>query len=471
MCLIPETRTGTGDSCNEAARNPQEINDLRRCNFWHGSRNGMPARPPEVSMPDIVLEPPVRSGRRLPARAAAAVGGTVAIALLVWALRPTSDVPRARLSDLWISTVQEGPLAIVVSAGGTFTPVQQRWITAAEPGTVESVRVQAGDLVSPDTVLAVLVNPALESLRSQAEAAVASAKASRASLHAQLTGQLLTLEAGLASAQLQATTTALKEKAERPLFETHVISALEYTTLQLQAREQARLAQLAAEQLGVFKESMAAQDRAAAAQVASLQAVLEGTRERIGALSVRASLEGVVQDVAVHAGQTLILGSNLARVASQKELKVSLQVPASEASEVAIGQRVTLELASDGPHRLNGRIVRLSPAVDNGTVAADVAPADPLPAEVRPNLVVTGEIHVADIAHTLYVQRPAYSGPRRGMTLYRLTEDGHSALATHVLFGVASDHYIQITSGLKAGDRVIASDTGGFGSAARVRLQ
>jgi HlyD family secretion protein len=404
-------------------------------------------------------------------RVAAGFAGSAAIALLVWALRPASGVPSARLSDLWIATVQEGPLSIVVAAAGTFTPLQQRWITAVEPGTVESVKVQAGDSVEPGTVLVVLVNPALEAAQRQAEAAVASAQAGRATLHAQLTGQLLTLQGALASAQMQATATALKEKAERPLFESHVISALEYATLQLQARETARLAELAAQQLGVFQHSIAAQDRAAAAQVTALQAVADSARERVQALSIRAGLEGVVQDVAVHAGQTLILGSNLARVASQKDLKVTLQVPANEANEVVAGQSVILELASDSQHRLKGRVIRLSPTVVDGTVEADITPQGPLPAEARPNLAVTGEIHVADIAHTLYVQRPAYAGPRQGMTLYRLSADGQSALATHVLFGAASDRYIQITGGLVAGDRVIASDTSSLGSAPRVSLR
>jgi len=173
----------------------------------------------------------------------------------------------------------------------------------------------------------------------------------------------------------------------------------------------------------------------------------------------------------VHAGQTLLLGSNIARVATQKELKVTLQVPANEADETAAGQRVSLEIASDSQHRLAGHIFRLSPAVDNGTVEADVRLDGPLPADVRPNLAVAGEIHVADIAHTVYVQRPAYAGPRSGMTLYRLSTDGRTALATHVLFGAASDHYIQITNGLKAGDRVIASDTAAFSAAPQVRLQ
>jgi RND family efflux transporter MFP subunit len=216
---------------------------------------------------------------------------------------------------------------------------------------------------------------------------------------------------------------------------------------------------------------MTAQDHAAAGQVAALKAVLDSSRERVESLSVRAGLEGVVQDVAVHAGETLILGSNLAKVARLKQLKVTLQVPANEASQVAAGQAVRLELATDSLHQIQGHVIRVSPAVDSGTVTVDVMPEGAAAAEVRPNLTVTGEIQVADIPHAVYVQRPANAGSGSRMTLFRLEKDGHAAVATTVRFGAASDHYIQIMSGLKAKDRVIASDTSGVGGATRLILQ
>lgn len=422
-------------------------------------------------MPDIVIDPELSRRRQVRHRALAGGIAVVVLGLLIWALRPASSVPSAHLADLWIATVQQGPLSIEVSAAGTFTPLQQRWITAAVPGTVETVKVQPGDPVQPDTVLAVLANPALESALVQAQASVASARASRASLHAQLTGQLLSLQASLASAQVQATTTALKERAERSLFATHVVSALEYQSIQLQAQADARLADLTAQQVTAFEHSMAAQDRAAAAQIAALMAVLESHEEGVRALSVRAGIDGVVQDVAVHAGQTLTVGSNLARVARLKALKVTLQVPASEASEVAVGQTVTLQLASDTLHDMSGQIIRLSPAVDNGTVEVDVMPQGSLPADVRPNLAVTAAIHVATIAGAVYVQRPAYAGPSSRTTLYRLVDGGRAAVATSVRFGAASDRYIQILGGLRAGDRVIASDTSAFSGARVVSLR
>jgi HlyD family secretion protein len=100
-----------------------------------------------------------------------------------------------------------------------------------------------------------------------AAANVASAEAERASLHAQLTSQMLTLQGQLAADEAQAQTAAVKEHAEGSLVDDHIVSVLEHSATRLRASEYARLAQLDQQRIAAFRESMAAQDRAAAAKV------------------------------------------------------------------------------------------------------------------------------------------------------------------------------------------------------------
>lgn len=422
-------------------------------------------------MPDIAIDPLVLRQRRMKRRALVALPAAALVALVVWALARPAAGPAVQRSDLWISTVERGPLPIVVSAAGAFKPIEQRWITAASPGVVQEVRVLPGDRVEPGTLLAVLSNPAVVSELAQAKANVASARAERASLHAQLTSELLTLQGQLATDEAQAQTAAARERAEGSLIDAHIVSMLEYSATRLQAREYARLAQLDQQRIAAFKVSMAAQDQAAVAKVAALRAVLDNDRQSVQALSVVAGMQGVVQDVAVHTGQTLSLGGGIARVASVKELKATLQVPGSEAGEVAIGQPVTLELATNTAQSLRGRVTRVSPAVSNGSVDVDVMPEGSLPADVRPNLAVTGNIHIADIRQATYIQRPAYAGPDSSMTLYRLADHDRAAMPVHVRFGAASDQYIQVAGGLAPGDRVIVSDTSGFAGDRRITVR
>ncbi len=422
-------------------------------------------------MPDIAIDPAVTRRKRRKRVAAAGIAAAALIALVVWGLSRTGAGPSVRRSDIWIATVKQGSLPIVVSAAGVFRPIKERWITAATPGVVEEVKVQPGDEVQPGTVLAVLANPAVESALAQATAKLASAEAQRASLQAQLTSHLLTLQGNLAAEQATAETMSVKERAEGPLVRRHIISTLEYSAIRVQAVEYAQLAQLAKKRIAVFRQSIAAQTRAATAQVTALRAVLENTRQQLAALSVTAGIEGVVQNVAMHAGQTLEVGGGIARVASLKSLKATLQVPASEAEEVVSGQPVTLELATDVTQDVQARVTRVSPTVTNGSVEVDAMPTEKLPTDVRPNLAVTGNIHIADLAQAIYVQRPAYASPDSIMTLFRLVDGGRAAVPVRVRFGAASDQYIQIVSGLSPGTRVIVSDASGFAGDRRIDLR
>ncbi|MGA9851704.1 MAG: efflux RND transporter periplasmic adaptor subunit [Gammaproteobacteria bacterium] len=422
-------------------------------------------------MPDVAIPLEIRRRRRLKRYAYVAAVGVVLLALVIWALTRAPAEPSVQRSDLWIATVQQGPLPIIVSTTGTFKPVVERWITAAAPGVVETVNVQAGDQVKPNSVLAILSNPSIESALVQGRADVANAEANRASQKAQLTNQLLDLEASLDAAEVNAKTAALKDEAEQSLFSQHIVSRLDFASTQLEAEELAKLVTLTQQRVDAFHQSMAAQDRASNAQVAALKAVLSDRQQQVSALRVTANLEGVVQDVAIQSGQTLALGGNIARVASLKSLKVTLQVPASQASEVATGQPVTLELASTDTQDLTGHVTRVSPTVSNDNVDVDVMPDGMLPSDVRPNLAVTGQIHIANIAKTLYIQRPAYANPNSTMTLYRLSEGSNTAVPVSVHFGAASDRYIQVLSGLTPREQVIVSDTSGFAGAKQVNVR
>lgn len=422
-------------------------------------------------MPDIAIAPEVRRRRKQKRYLIIGVAAAVVIALVIWALTRAPAGPSVSRSDLWIASVQQGPLPIVVSATGTFTPVVERWITAAAPGVVETVKVLPGDRVKPDSVLATLSNPAVDSALVQARADVANSEAQRASQHAQLTNELLNLQASLESAQVEAQTAALKEQAERSLLSQHIVSTLDYETIKLQAEQNAKLVTLTEQRVAAFKQSMAAQDRAANAQVAALKAVLANRQQQVDALHVTANLDGVVQEVAVQAGQTLALGGNIARVASLKQLKVTLQVPANQAGQVAIGQQVTLELATSAGQDIAGHVTRVSPAVTNGNVDVDVMPDGTLPADTRPNLAVTGQIHIANIAKTIYIQRPAYANPNSTMTLYRLADNGREAVPVSVRFGAASDRFIQVLDGLTPDQQVIVSDTSSFAGAKQVNVR
>lgn len=422
-------------------------------------------------MPDIQI--PKAEQRRRRRKRRALIGGGIAVvigvALLIYFLIPTGAA--VSRSNLLIATVQSGPLAIRVQAPGTLKPEVLRWITASSPGVAEDVKVQPGDHVKADSVLAILVNPKLKSAVVAAKSDLANAQATLVSTRAALKNQLLSLQGDLATAQSNAKAARLKEKAEKSLVDQHVVSTLDYARTKLDADNLAEQAQLASEQVVSFRSNMAAQMQAQKAKVDALSAALDEAQAEVAALTVQAGLAGVVQAVPVQNGQTLALGGNIARIASLKKLKAVLQVPPSEAGELTDGQKVDVTLNVGSNTILHGEVARVAPSVSDGSVNVDVSLPGDLPSGARPNLSVSGTIDIATLKQAVYVQRPVYSQPNSTQTLYKLVAGGDAAVPVQVKFGRASDQAIQILSGLKSGDQVIVSDTSDFAGGKRVRIR
>ncbi|MGH8225520.1 MAG: efflux RND transporter periplasmic adaptor subunit [Gammaproteobacteria bacterium] len=393
----------------------------------------------------------------------------IGVALFIYFLLPTGAA--VSRSDLLIATVKSGPLAIRVQAPGTLKPEVLRWITASSPGVAEDVKVLPGDHVEADSVLAVLANPKLKSAVIAAQSDLANAQATLVSTRATLKNQLLSLQGDLATARSNAKAAALKAEAEKDLVNQQVVSRLDYARTKLDADNLAEQVKFTEQRVKVFRSNMGAQVKAQQAKVDALAAALDEAQAEVTALTVRAGLAGVVQAVAVQNGQTLALGGNIARIASLKHLKAVLQVPPSEADELAVGQSVAVELNVGASTTIDGKVARIAPSVSAGSVDVDVSLPGELPPGARPNLSVSGTIAIATLKQTVYVQRPVYSQRDSTQTLYKLVAGGDAAVPVQVKFGRASDQEIQILSGLKPGDQVIVSDTSDFVGGKRVRIR
>ena len=167
-------------------------------------------------------------------------------------------------------------------------------------------------------------------------------------------------------------------------------------------------------------------------------------------------------------GQRVAAGTNIARVAQPERLKAELRVAETQARDIAIGQPVSVDTRNGV---VAGRVSRVDPAVQNGTVAVDVVIEGVLPKGARPDLTVDGVIELERLENVLYVARPVQASDGATIGLFRLTPDGNEALRTSVSIGRTSVNAVEIRSGLAEGDRVILSDMSTWDQHERVKLK
>jgi hypothetical protein len=203
-------------------------------------------------------------------------------------------------------------------------------------------------------------------------------------------------------------------------------------------------------------------------QVDRLRAIAAFQQNVVRSLEVSAGDSGVVSDLTLQLGQWVLAGTVLAKVVQPGKLKAVLQIPETQAKDVAIGQKATID-TRNGITR--GRVVRMDPNAINGTVVVDVALDGPLPPGARPDLSVDGTIEIDRLRNVLYTGRPASSQPNSTIAMFKLTADGDHADRVQVRLGRASASTMEIKGGLSVGDSVVLSDVSQWDNVDRVTIK
>ena len=408
----------------------------------------------------------IRKRRRLRLMIGGGALAVAVLAVLVWRLGPA--LPVADRGSLWIDTVQQGDMLREVRATGTLVPREIRWLAAATPAQVERILVWQGARVQPDTVIMQLSDPQTEDALRNAQAQVAAAQANVAAKRAELESQLLDQRSALAQAQSDYASAKVKADTDTIAIRQHLIPRVQYEQGQIALKQLHERMQIERERVAAFAASMKAQLDAVQAALLQQQSNLQLRQRQADALQVKAGIAGVLQEVPVQEGAQVAAGANLARVAVPDVLIARLQVPEVQAKDVAMGMPVSVDTHNG---LVDGKVERIDPAVRNGSVQVDVALTGKLPPGARPDLSVDGRILIAQLHDVLSVGRPALAQAHADLSLFRLDPDGDTATRVPVRIGVASVDRVQILRGLKAGDRVILSDTSQWDKYDRIKLK
>ena len=377
-------------------------------------------------------------------------------------------LPLVDRNSVWIDTVKRGQMLREVRGQGVLSPKEIRWITARTAATVERIGIKPGAVVAADTVLMELGSPeATEELES-ARAALAAARADAVAKRMGLENQLLDEKSRVAQIRSAYALARAKVDATEGLAKQGIIPALTFREYQLDAEQQQTLLGLAADRVAKSGQTLVAQIAADEARIRQLETAYASRARLAEALHVKAGTTGVLQSVAVQEGQEVAAGANLARIARPGELRAELEVAETQAKDVGVGQRVTIDTRTA---LLAGRVERIDPAVQRGSVQVDVELLGPLPPGSRPDLSVDGTIEIERVPNAVYVARPAIARPDSQLRLFRLSADGKSAERVPVRFGRASVALIEVLEGLAPGDRVLLSDTSVWDKYDRIRLR
>lgn len=183
------------------------------------------------------------------------------------------------------------------------------------------------------------------------------------------------------------------------------------------------------------------------------KALLEQDTALLSELTIKAPFSGVISTTDYHVGDLLDAGSSIATIYDPNHLTVQYQLPASARSEYKIGQIVDVESELDASNKAQGKVTYIAPSIDTGLIT--------LKAEINEgsNLKPGQNVKVVQQTKVLKDQVIIPTGSLltnlEGTQAF-IVENGKASLRD-VKVGNYYNGYVQILSGLKAGEALVTN--------------
>jgi len=381
-------------------------------------------------------------------------------------LRPAA--PAVDRATVWTDDVKRGPMLREVRGLGTLIPVDIRWIAVQTEARVDHIVIRPGALVKPDSIILELSNPELEKDTLDAEFQLKGAEADYANLKVQVHSDLLNQKAAAAAVRSEYEQAKIQHDVDEKLRAQGLGAELNARLSKVKEEQLAIRAQLEDERTQNALDTMNSRLLAQQSKVEEQRALYQLRKSQQDALHVRAGIDGVLQLLPVDEGQRVTPGTNVARVADPKKLKAEIKIAETQAKDITIGQKASIDTRNG---IVAGHVARIDPSVQNGTVTVDVFIDGALPQGARADLSVDGTIEIENLRDVLYVGRPVHGQSDSTIGIFKLDTDGSEASRVNVKLGRSSVNTIEIVQGLNVGDKVILSDMSAWDNFDRIRLK
>src|SRR5579884_2680449 len=172
--------------------------------------------------------------------------------------------------------------------------------------------------------------------------------------------------------------------------------------------------------------------------------------------TITSPIDGVVTQAPIVAGQTVSPADTIVQVIDFSQKTFNTDIDESDISKVKLGQEADFTLNAYGDKVFKGKVVDISPTThtttDGATVVTVKISADDLTIQPISGLGGTTNITVASKSNTLVIPSSALRGDN---TVF--VPNGSKFKAVKVTTGLQTDTQIEITSGLKEGDKVVTN--------------
>lgn len=407
---------------------------------------------------------PQRAKRWLKLGIAAAAVVVLLTFLVPIAARLFSSDSSASTSRLRIAEVKRGTLTRDVSVQGRIVAAVSPTLYAPSAGTV-TLKVNAGDKVSKDDVLAEVVSPELSNKLQQEQATRESLEIDVQRANLDHRKKQLAAKKIFDQAQIDRQTALREVERTEKAYKAGAMSEMDL----LRTKDSLAKADInvsnAGEDMKLDIEGLVFELRSKRLALDRQRLLAADLERQVEDLKVRSPVDGQVGQLIVQQRANVAANAPIISVVDLTALEIEVQVPEVFAHDLSIGMPAEIQ---DNAGKYTGEISAISPEVIDGQVTGRIRFGDSKPAGLRQNQRLTTRILIDEHPNVLMVERGPFVDSGAGRVAYIVR--GDVAERTAIQIGATSLNAVEILTGVKEGDRIVISGTDQFNGVQRVAL-
>jgi multidrug efflux pump subunit AcrA (membrane-fusion protein) len=369
------------------------------------------------------------------------------------------------------ATVQQGDISRVIHAEAILFPLAQAVITPKISAPVKKFYVNRGQKVRSGQLLAVLENRDLSAAKLDNQGAYQQAQAAyTSSVNA-------TLPEDMQKAQLDVQTAQQSLEAEQKLFNNREMlykqGALPRKDLDqaqvslVQAKSQYEVARKHLDSLNAVIQQQTV--KSATGQLASAQGKFLGSEAQLSYSEIRSPINGVITDRPLYPGEMASTSAPLLTVMDISGVIAKAHIPQSDALLLRKGDKATLQ--AEGLEEVPATVTIVSPALDANSTTVEIwVQAKNDKQQLRPGTTAQISITAQTVHDALTVPAASLLNASADKGQVMVIADG-KAQSRDVKTGIQTADNIQIVSGLKAGEQVVAQGAYGLPDGTKVKIE
>lgn len=403
-------------------------------------------------------------------RAAILCTGLALVVLTSCSKEPAEKEPTVPVQ---VAVVGKTALQKTVVAQAILFPLQQSAITPKISAPVEKYYVQRASHVHAGQLVATLENRDLAAAAQQNRGDYEQAQA------AYETTTAASLPADIQKAQLDVDAAKRMYEAEQKVYESRQElfkegalprkdldqAGVDFTN----ANNQYEIAQKHLEAMMAVEKQQTL--KSAAGQLTSAKGKYEGAKAQLGYSEIHSPIDGVVTDRPLYPGEMATAGTPLLTVMDISQVIARAHIPQPEAALLKVGDKATITAPGEDAS-VEGKVTIVSPALDPNSTTVEVWVQAKNPKQrLKPGTSVQVSMVSQTIADALVIPPVALLTGDDGTTTVMVVGNDDRAHQKPVKVGIRQGDQIQITDGLRAGDRVVASGAYGLPDNTKIKVE